>query len=432
MNVNKQLKLAGFFLTLSEWDRHVEVIRQILNGLDQFEPYAAFLRITKGKSNSITSRNLCDFMRENGLYADDKLLCMIIRLYDTHFDNSLNFEDFLKMILTRDNPQIRFQAAQRPNYDVVGYDNVLSEEIEYTLARFFKKASEFLHKMILDVETQRLIGDTSIFNEIDTKRTKQMDFTNLKAFFESSKIIPRDSEIIAILRVIDINDDGIITEAEFNYFIELFSSREPTSITLNKLKDIKIKETRTNYFGERHSEIAEGDKRGTRVTTYTPTRTEKSRNLTPTVGEEERKTTSEFSRTEQFHSKKLNETSHYTTKERHSGLPEGRFNQTVEIHEIREKKPEPYKRTEVVTREVRRSPEKNFESKRIYSRNTTNVTTTSTRNVNGPVEEVRKETTIVRDRKPTPTYTYEEKRERTRSPNRDEEVITRKTITSNA
>src|SRR3990167_5098505 len=104
MNVNKSLKIAGFFLSLSEWDRHVEVIRQIMNSLEDFEPYAAFLRITKGKQNYIQASNISEFLRENGIRVEERLLGMIVRLYDTSFENRLNFGDFLRMVLTRDNP----------------------------------------------------------------------------------------------------------------------------------------------------------------------------------------------------------------------------------------------------------------------------------------------------------------------------------------
>ena len=280
MQVNRRLRLAGFFLSLAEWDRHVEVIRQVLNSLDKFEPYAAFLRITKGRSNIISSVSLAKFLEENRVKVEEKLLAMIIRLYDTNFEGNLNFEDFLKMILTRDNPDMRFESALRPNYDVVGSENVLSEEIEYTLARFFKKASEFLHKMIADPETQSLIHDNSIFYEVDVRKSRRIDFNNLKAFFEASKIVPRDSEIISVLRVIDINDDGVITELEFNYFIDLFSHSHPPASLVARLKELKKQENSKNFQLEQSQKdivIKEEYRRVPQFTSYTPNRTEASK-----------------------------------------------------------------------------------------------------------------------------------------------------------
>ena len=250
MDINYKLKVVGFFLTISEWDRHLEVIRQVLNAIQAFEPYAAYLRLTKGRGTPITPSDINDFTRSNGFEADYMAISLIVRLFDTRFEGSLDFEDFLKMILSRDNPEIRFSAAQRENYEVEQGD-LLAPEIEYTLARFFFKASEFLSKIMSDPETHLILTQTSLFRSIDNNNSRFLDFHNLKGFFEESRIRPRDSEIIAILRIIDINDDGKINENEFNFFIELFSGKEPSQKMLNLLKNAHQLENQFNYFGEK-------------------------------------------------------------------------------------------------------------------------------------------------------------------------------------
>lgn len=256
MDFNFNLKAVGFFLTISEWDRHLEVIRQILNAIDSFEPYAAYLRLTKGQGIPITASDINDFTRINGFEADYRALTLIVRLFDTRFEGSLDFEDFLKMVLSRDNPEIRFSAAQRENYEVEQGD-MLAPEIEYTLARFFFKASEFLSKIIQDPETHSILASRGLFTTIDTKGSGYLDFHNLKAFFEASKIRPRDAEIIAILRIIDINDDGKINSNEFKFFIDLFSGNDPSSTILKSLKNAHLKENKFNYFGEKMNQDAE-------------------------------------------------------------------------------------------------------------------------------------------------------------------------------
>lgn len=81
-----------------------------------------------------------------------------------------------------------------------------------------------------------------------------LDFKTLKRFFEDLRIVPRDSEIIAILRVIDINDDGLIDKAEFDYFLSLFNSKMPSESLIQKLKERSKRETDPNYFGERRGD----------------------------------------------------------------------------------------------------------------------------------------------------------------------------------
>lgn len=69
--------------------------------------------------------------------------------------------------------------------------------------------------------------------------------------------MPKDSEIIAILRVIDINDDGVIDKTEFDYFIGLFSLRFASSepVVTTKLRERSRKEHEVNYFGERRTDV---------------------------------------------------------------------------------------------------------------------------------------------------------------------------------
>lgn len=107
-----------------------------------------------------------------------------------------------------------------------------------------------------DPETHLILTQSNLFKEIDARGTGHLDFHNLKAFFEESKIKPRDSEIISILRIIDINDDGKINENEFNFFIELFSGKEPGNHVLNVLKRAHEEDNKINYFGEKNKQDA--------------------------------------------------------------------------------------------------------------------------------------------------------------------------------
>lgn len=107
--------------------------------------------------------------------------------------------------------------------------------------------------MKADAESQSIISERDLFTQLGTQ-SDSLDFKILKKFFEELRIVPRDSEIIAILRVIDINDDGIIDKAEFDYFLSLFNSKLPSESILQKLRERVKRDTDTNYFGERKRE----------------------------------------------------------------------------------------------------------------------------------------------------------------------------------
>ena len=113
--------------------------------------------------------------------------------------------------------------------------------------------------MKADAESQSIVSERDLFTQLGTQ-SGSLDFKILKKFFEELRIVPRDSEIIAILRVIDINDDGIIDKAEFDYFLSLFNSKLPSESILQKLRERVKRDTDTNYFGERKREPASSER----------------------------------------------------------------------------------------------------------------------------------------------------------------------------
>ena len=118
MDIRLQMQITNFFLTITEWDRHIELTRQFLNAMESFEPYAAYLRLNGGSGEPITPEDLDRYLKENGFNCSLNHLRTVVQMFDSRLVGSLDFEDFLKMILSRDNPDLRFNAVSNPTYEV--------------------------------------------------------------------------------------------------------------------------------------------------------------------------------------------------------------------------------------------------------------------------------------------------------------------------
>lgn len=253
MDVRQQMKITNFFLTITEWDRHIELTRQFLNAMESFEPYAAYLRLNEGTGEPITAENVAKFLKENGFRANLNNLRTVIRMFDSRIKDSLDFEDFLRMILSRDNPDLRFNAVSNPTYEV-DFGQKLSDQIEYTMAQFFLKASGFLDRIARDDEVQSIIKNPDLFAMIDAENTGALDFENLQDLFRESKIQLRETELIAILRAIDITDDGLIDRIKLDYFLSLCQGQEPSLRVTDEIKARGEDTDKTNFFGEKPEE----------------------------------------------------------------------------------------------------------------------------------------------------------------------------------
>jgi len=132
-------KLGALFLSISTGEQEIELHRQALCRLQDFEPYAAFQRIVEKRQGSpITSHNIRDFLVEHKIYHSINDCEIFIKRFDNDGDFGLSYKEFLYALLPTDNPHLRSMTAQRMNYRV-SKNQVLKNEVEEALARLIDK-----------------------------------------------------------------------------------------------------------------------------------------------------------------------------------------------------------------------------------------------------------------------------------------------------
>ena len=127
-------RLADTLLGISDGERQIEIVRQILCEQVDFEPYAAFKRIDRPRKGALDALDVVRFLEDNKVHYSENNCQAFIRRYDADNDGLLTYNEFLSAVLPQDNPTLRTIAAQRPNYDVAE-DQLLSYDVEYSLAK---------------------------------------------------------------------------------------------------------------------------------------------------------------------------------------------------------------------------------------------------------------------------------------------------------
>jgi hypothetical protein len=61
----------------------------------------------------------------------------------------------------------------------------------------------------------------------------------------------RETELIAILRAIDITDDGLIDRIKLDYFLSLCQGKEPSMRITDEIRARGEDPEKTNFFGEK-------------------------------------------------------------------------------------------------------------------------------------------------------------------------------------
>lgn len=210
--------LARLLVEIGESEAQIEVLREILCEQITFEPYTAFRRLDIAKTGYISSLELFEFLRLNDCNSHtlEDLDEYFIVFHDFDGDSKLSYAEFLKIVLPKDNPELRSKTSQRPIYDV-GPGGFLTYEVEYALTRLFDREIT-LHKTLNPLKQSILhlippeTSITSLFFLIDLEAKNQIDFVTLKKFLKrvlNFKL--SDEEIIRIIRWIDRRDDAILT-----------------------------------------------------------------------------------------------------------------------------------------------------------------------------------------------------------------------------
>jgi len=220
-------QVIGTFITkLCSIERYIETKRQMLCDKSDFEPYAAFQRISR-QGSGITARNVGAFLHENLVEVEHELCQSFIDHFDVDNDGMLSYKEFLDVVLPKEHPDLRAFVTQRDCFSIrreeyMDYDTevALSNLIHLELGLFSKLSAE---KAELD---QAGFDPDFIIHLIDGTPEGKIDFNNLQHFLHDTGVLPYDSEIIAFLRRVDRDDDGIVHADELHRFLSLFNLRK--------------------------------------------------------------------------------------------------------------------------------------------------------------------------------------------------------------
>jgi Ca2+-binding EF-hand superfamily protein len=90
ISYDTKLKLKDLFVCLADEELAIEKLRQVLASIKEFEPYAAFKRIDRDDTGLLTSKKICQYLRENGYRELNKEdISYTVRYFDQDNDRKL-------------------------------------------------------------------------------------------------------------------------------------------------------------------------------------------------------------------------------------------------------------------------------------------------------------------------------------------------------
>ena len=85
LGYESERRLKNFLVAVGDGERDLELARQRLSNIPDFAPHSAFQRIDRDYTLQITSRELANFLRDNGIYhVMDSELHTLVCFFDSN------------------------------------------------------------------------------------------------------------------------------------------------------------------------------------------------------------------------------------------------------------------------------------------------------------------------------------------------------------
>jgi Ca2+-binding EF-hand superfamily protein len=87
------LSLCELLISISEEEKNIEILRQVLSEQVLFEPYAAFQRLDRNRQGYITSTDVLEYLAKNEIFHGERFVRNYVDQYDIDDDGRLSFSE---------------------------------------------------------------------------------------------------------------------------------------------------------------------------------------------------------------------------------------------------------------------------------------------------------------------------------------------------
>ena len=198
-------------LYISERERSIEISRQVLSDLKEYDSFQIFKSIDIESKNKIDTNSLINFLGIKGIYCTEEESSLIILFFDQDYDNTLSYSEFINLIQSEKilkRPLNKFQLKDKIPYNV-----------EYSLIKLLEKEVDLVRNIIYKLKDIKCRYDFNIHNLFHLmKYFNTITNNSLKNFLNKNEISYIESDIKNIIKRLDLNKDGVVDYCEFHAF----------------------------------------------------------------------------------------------------------------------------------------------------------------------------------------------------------------------
>ena len=213
--VETELKLANIFLALAKGEKSIEINRQVLGGLEHFDPYKIFSYLDKQKKNHLNSLDLLNYLKERCISVDELEIKLIILFYDRDYDGVLSYKEFANLIQS-DFSQNKNNFNNLQQNRIIDLPYNIDQGLRQLLTSEVKLANTII-SLLNDLKARYDFNIHDLYHSV--KNWNYIEENSLRNFLGRNKISYLESDMRKILKRLDLNGDGKVDLCEFHAFL---------------------------------------------------------------------------------------------------------------------------------------------------------------------------------------------------------------------
>ena len=203
--------LVKYFNTIRTLDNEIEIIRNDLTSNVAFHPRTIFNYIDQNSQNFLTLSNFRNYLNEKFISFEEQSLRRFIHNFDKDFDFSIDYEEFLQIILPKKNISLQNQVLSR---NFKNNEILINENIFLTLITKELELVKILSEIADELKYAKNFTTYESFLAVSNDE-KYLTKENLKYFLMKNGVNVSDIESQILLFRIDQDNDGKISYEEF-------------------------------------------------------------------------------------------------------------------------------------------------------------------------------------------------------------------------
>ena len=210
-SIETEKRLSKLMMQLAEGERTIEISRQVLSDLYDFNAYQIFKNLDIEGKNRIDINNIIEFLKNKGIYINEEEARLIILFYDQDFDGILTYPEFINLV------QSEKSVHKSPNF--ISSD-CLSYNVDRSLGKLLEKEVELSRTILYMLKDLKCRYDFNIHDLYHSiKSWSCITSDSIRCFLEKNAISYLDSDIKSIIKRMDLNRDGKIDLGEFHVLL---------------------------------------------------------------------------------------------------------------------------------------------------------------------------------------------------------------------